>query len=262
MGKHTGGRTRNALKGVQQPRPGPAVDLNQEFASELGRTRNFLDGDGPPPSFGFLATLCEEAAHANCTSVTKIDTIDFSCWRLATELRLLDWRILNAAPKARRMWSSPSLSQMIHLAISLTLTDRAALASPIFQRLAAEAVEPVLDDMALNKKKVRDWGAIGFAFRSALDAGDVPKPFAGPLDLSLEQAQLARPTYCDARDSCGSLLGQYRNDLIPVELIFLARSLGHPAAELAALDAGIRATGYPEHEAFQEIDIALSIAGL
>ena len=116
--------------------------------------------------------------------------------------------------------------------------------------------------MSSRKDKTRDWGAIGFVFQSVLETKEVPKALARERRLTLEEAKIARATYCDGRDPYGSLLSTFGIDLIPVELIFLSRALGHSDQEMAELDKRIQATNYPEDKTFQEIDIELSIAGI
>ncbi len=259
MGGYTGSRTQHAL--LRTKTAHSDVDFDRKLADAVDTTKQFLNEGGKRPSFSFLANVCEATSHRRCMNVREIEAIDFDRWRLATELRLLQWRIEATTKHAQTRWSPAGLSQYLHLAISLALTGREALALPIFQKLA-QGIEPVLTKMSSRKDKTRDWGAIGFVFRAVLEANAVPKSLCATTELSLEQAMVARSTYSDGRDPHGALLCHFGADLIPVELIFLSRALGHPDAEMSALDDGIRTSGYPANEAFQEIDMELSIAGI
>lgn len=259
MGGYTGCRTQHALQRTKSAHS--EVDLDRKLAEAVITTKQFLSQGGKQPSFSFLANVCEIRSHNDCLNVDDIEAINFGRWRLATELRLLQWRIDASTPLAKRRWSPTSVSTTLHLAISLALTGREGLASPILHELA-HGIEPVLARMSSRKDKTRDWGAISFVFRALLEANAVPKTLHSAKELCLEQAMLARPTYSDQRDPYGALLGHFGTDLIPVELVFLSRALGHIDAEMLALDDGIRTTSYPTNEAFQEIDLELSVAGI
>ena len=259
MGSYRGGRTQHALERAKAFFADR--DFESELANELETTRQFLSGHEKSPSFSVLAHICETTSFRNCLNVNDIGSIDFTRWRLALELRFLQWRIDSITPLARSRLSWPTASGYLNLAISLCLTDRDALAQPMFQRLASDFA-PVLTQMSSRKEKTRDWGAIAFVFQTVLEKRDVPEAFAAGRQLTLDQAQKARPTYSDGRDPYGSLLSNVGSDLIPVELVFMSRAIGHPDQELAELDDGIRATAYPNHGTFEEIDIALSIAGI
>jgi len=259
LGSYTGSRTQHALERTK------SFFADRDFEGELARTlevtRNFLSGHEKRPRFSYLANVCETTSFKNCTNVNDIGSIDFSRWRLATELRLLQYRIDSMTPFARSRLSSPIASGYLNLAISLCLTGRDTVALPIFHKLAS-GLDPVLAQMSSRKDKRRNWGAVAFVFHSVLETKDVPKAFGTGCQLKLEQAKIARPSYSDARDPHGALLGSSVADLIPVELIFMSRALGHPDQELADLDNRIKATTYPADKTFQEIDIELSIAGI
>ncbi|WP_299154568.1 hypothetical protein [uncultured Tateyamaria sp.] len=259
MGGYTGSRTQHALQRTKSAHS--EVDFDRKLAEAVIAIKRFLSEGGKQPSFSFLANVCEIGSHKDCLNVGDIEAINFGRWRLATELRLLHWRIDASTPLVKSRWSPTSVSTTLHLAISLALTGRQTLASPILHKLA-QGIEPVLAKMSSRKDKTRDWGAIAFVFRAILEANAVPKLFHSTNELSLKQAMLARPTYCDAGDPYGALLAHFGADLIPVEIIFLSRALGHIDADMVALDEGIRTTGYPTNEAFQEIDMELSVAGI
>lgn len=260
MGKYNGLRTQRALERAKSF--WADRDLEDELTQALDTTKQFVtDNKKPMPFFSSIAGICETTSHRDCLNVKDLESIDYDRWRLAIELRLLAWRIDSLTPLARPDLSWPRASSYLKLAIGLALTDREAMALTLFQNLAS-GIGPALSNMSSRKDKTRDWGAIAFVFRSVLEPDQVPKQFKMTDEVTLEQARVARPTYSDGRDPYGALLSGPSEDLIPVELIYLSRALGHPDPELAQLDEGIRATTYPTNEAFQEIDMELSIAGI
>lgn len=259
MGSYTGSRTQHALERAK--RFFADRDFESDLVNELHTTQQFLSGHKTSPRFSGLAQVCETMSFRNCPSINDIGSIDFTWWRLALELRLLQWRIDSIAPLSRPKLTSPKASVYLNLAIGLCLTDRHTLAIPVFQTLAS-SLGPVLAQMSARKDKTRDWAAIAYVFHTVLEERDVPAAFRASRQPTLEQAKKARPSYCDARDPNGSLLSFVGSDLIPVELVFMSRAFGHPDQELAELDDGIKATAYPDNETFQEIDIELSIAGI
>ena len=180
---------------------------------------------------------------------------------MATELRLLQWRLDAVTPLAKRRRTWVEVSNALHLGISLYLSGREKLAVPIFESLAT-GLPPVLDQMTSRKDRSRDWGAIAYVFQDVMDLKALPKPLQVALPETLEQAIAARATYSDSRDPYGSLLSHDGANLIPVELIFFARRREILDPELGFFDERIRTSSYPSHPVFQEIDLDLSISGL
>lgn len=259
MGTFTGTRTPHALRKAQEFTADHSLD--DEFEGQRAKTKHYLEASGPAPSFTFLANLCEATSHANCETVSDIEKIDWARWRLATELRLLQWRLDAVTHLTKRRWSWVEVSSALHLGISLNLSDRKKVALPIFQSLAA-SLPPVLDQMTSRKDRLRDWGAIAYVFQDIIDLKALPKPLQVAPPETLEQAIVARATYSDGRDPHGSLLSHAGANLIPVELVFFARKRESLDPELGYFDEKIRTSSYPDHPVFQEIDLDLSIAGL
>lgn len=259
MATFTGTRTPHALRKAQEFFADHSLD--DEFERQRAKTKQYLEASGPAPSFSFLANLCEATSHANCKTVSDIRSIDWARWRLATELRLLQWRLDSETHLAKRQWSWVEVSSALHLGISLNLSGREKLALPIFEFLAT-GLPPVLDQMTLRKGRSRDWGAIAYVFQNVMDRTALPKPLQVNPPETLEQAIVARATYSDGRDPHGSLLSHVGANLIPVELVFVARTRKSSDPDLRYFDERIRTSSYPDHPVFQEIDVDLSISGL
>lgn len=259
MSNYTGKRTAHAL---QKARDFAATrSLDDEFDKAHAATKKFLETSGSVPRYALLANLCEASSHRNCTTIDDLEAIDWEKWSLATELRLLQWRL--DAPKrvatSRMSWVEASAT--LHLGISLMLSRRETVGMPVLQFLAP-ILAPVLDQMIERKDRTRDWGALAYLFQELMDLKALPFPLRQTPPETLEQAIAARATYSDGRDPHGSLLSHTGAELIPVELVFFARTREIPNAELTHFSEKIRAVSYPDHPVFQEIDIALSTAGL
>lgn len=259
MGTFTGTRTPHALRKAKEFFAGHSLD--DEFEKQRAKTKQYLEASGPAPSLSFLANICEATSHANCKTVSDLETIDWERWRLATELRLLQWRLDAVTHLVKRRWSWVEVSNALHLGISLNLSGREKLALPIFESLAT-GLPPVLDQMTSRKDRSRDWGAIAYVFQDVMDLKALPKPLQVAPPETLEQAIAARATYSDRRDPYGSLLSHAGANLIPVELVFFVRKRENSDPELRYFDEKIRTSSYPDHPVFQEMDLELSIAGL
>ena len=259
MGTFTGTRTPHALRKAKEFIAGHSLD--EEFERQRAKTKQYLEASGPAPSLSFLANICEATSHANCETVSDIEAIDWASWRLATELRLLQWRLDAVTQLAKRRRSWVEVSSALHLGISLNLSGREKLALSIFESLTA-GLPSVFDQMMSRKDRLRDWGAIAYVFQVIMDLKSLPKPLQVAPPETLEQAIAARATYSDGRDPHGSLLSHVGANLIPVELVFFARKRRSPDPELKYFDEKIRTSSYPNHTVFQEMDLDLSIAGL
>lgn len=258
MARYTGARTPHALRSAKTFIAGK--DFEAMFATHADMARQVMADRKKRAFLGAAAEVCEGLAHARCKGISDIAGIDFGYWRLATELRLLERRLEIRVPRKHPDFEKPMDKYGLHLAISLALTDRERLARATFKGLA-RGIGRDLDYMEMNRKRPRDWGAVGFVFHAMLAPRDVPPRFGPAGPLTLAAAKAARPSYSYGADPFGALLGAHNDDLIPVELIFVSRALGHPDPVLARLDAGLRATTYPGHPLFQELDMEMSVAG-
>lgn len=256
MGQYSGARTAHALTAIKEDITRHALDGT--LIATQAEVAAFVGGAQSSPLLAFCAAVAEAHAHRDCINIEDLSAIDWDFWRLATELRLLEWRIRAKTLQSSSRLSWPEASTLLHLAISLLLTQRKSVAEPVFTYLAAE-IGPVLAGMERRKDKVRDWGAIAALFQDMVPANALPAQLRCTPPLTLADAAHARPSYSDGRDPAGALLQGQASDLVPVELIWFANRIGAADPDLAQMQASIAATGYPENAVFQEMDVLLTI---
>lgn len=190
-------------------------------------------------------------------------SVDWNSWQLGKELLLLDFRA-NASGGARTMSSWSVISPDLDLGISLSLMGQTKMAKTVLQSVQPRLAN-VVQRIELGLGKQLDLSVFGHILD--LETGTVPTHPAftrsvlsqGP--RMLETAAAARKDYAKAGNSGGSLLAGPECDLVPVELVYLNKSLGLADPKLDDMAQQIATTSYPENDDFVELDTELTVAG-